>query len=102
TERNGPANRRLLALEPPRQLSCIHPATVESRYAMRITQWGEFGVHCTVYIAERHRAGAATVTAAEIADAQGIDPQYTQQILQRLRRKGLITSVRGPQGGYRL
>lgn len=69
---------------------------------MRITQWGEYGVHCLVFIAERHRAGQATVSASEIAAAQDIDPLYAQQILQRLRRTGLIASVRGKQGGYKL
>lgn len=69
---------------------------------MRITQWGEYGVHCAVFIAQRAQEGSGTVSAAEISEAQGIDLQYTQQILQRLRRKGIVESVRGPQGGYRL
>ena len=67
---------------------------------MRITQWGEYGVHCLVYIARKHRQGQSTVNAAEIAAAQGIAPLYAQQILQRLRRRSIIKSVRGPQGGY--
>lgn len=69
---------------------------------MRITQWGEYAVHCLVFVAESHRAGRSTVNAAEIAGSQGIDQLYAQQILQRLRKRGLIESVRGKQGGYRL
>lgn len=69
---------------------------------MRITQWGEYGIHCAAYLARRALEGAATVGAAEIAEAQGIDVQYAQQILQRLRRGNVIESVRGPHGGYRL
>ena len=69
---------------------------------MHITQWGEYGIHCAVYIAHRHVQGVHTVGAAEIAQAQGIALQYAQQILLRLRRGGVIDSVRGPQGGYRL
>jgi Rrf2 family protein len=42
------------------------------------------------------------VGAAEIAAQQGLDLQYTQQILQRLRRGDLVESERGPKGGYRL
>lgn len=44
----------------------------------------------------------ASVGAAELAYAQDIPLQYTQQILQRLRKGGLIQSVRGPGGGYLL
>jgi Rrf2 family iron-sulfur cluster assembly transcriptional regulator len=42
------------------------------------------------------------VGAAEIAESQGLDLQYTHQILQRLRKGQVIESVRGPKGGYRL
>lgn len=69
---------------------------------MRVTQWGEFGIHFATYLARQADEGRPTVGAAEIARSQGVDLQYTQQILQRLRRGGIIESVRGPSGGYRL
>ena len=69
---------------------------------MRITQWGEYGVHCCVFIALRYSSASKTASAAEIAESQKIDPLYAQQILQRLRRAKLIQSVRGPGGGYQL
>ena len=69
---------------------------------MRITQWGEYGVHFSAQIANKEKAGTPIVGAAEIAQEQGVDVQYAQQILQRLRRGGIIDSVRGPQGGYKL
>ncbi|MFN8388708.1 MAG: Rrf2 family transcriptional regulator [Bdellovibrionota bacterium] len=69
---------------------------------MRITQWGEYGVLFSAYIARCAANGAKMVGAAEIASAQGVDLQYAQQILQRLRRGGIIDSVRGPAGGYHL
>lgn len=69
---------------------------------MRITQWGEYGIHFSAYMARREREGAPMVSAGEIASRQGVDIQYAQQILQRLRRGGIIDSVRGPAGGYRL
>lgn len=67
---------------------------------MRITQWGEYGILCTLYMAKRAQEGARTVGAPEIAESQGIALQYTQQILQRLRRGNIIESARGPHGGY--
>jgi Rrf2 family protein len=38
----------------------------------------------------------------EIALRQGIPARYLEQIFQRLRRAGLVTSKRGPGGGYLL
>ncbi len=69
---------------------------------MHITQWGEYGIQCSAFIAKRERAGALVVSAHEIADAQKIDLQYAQQILHRLKRNDVIKSVRGPHGGYGL
>ncbi len=69
---------------------------------MRITRWGEYGVHCAVAIARNQGQGSESSSAHEIADEYKIAVDYAQQILQRLRRAGLIESVRGPHGGYRL
>lgn len=69
---------------------------------MRVTQWGELGVQFCLRLAERGEGDLVTVGAAQLAEAQGIALDYAQQILQRLRKGGIITSVRGPSGGYRL
>ncbi len=69
---------------------------------MRITQWGEYGIHCASFIASKENAGALAVPAAEIAADQKIALDYTQQILQRLRKNNIVKSIRGPQGGYKL
>jgi len=42
------------------------------------------------------------VSLAEIADAQMLSLAYLEQLFARLRRGGLVASVRGPGGGYRL
>jgi Rrf2 family iron-sulfur cluster assembly transcriptional regulator len=42
------------------------------------------------------------VTLAEIAKRQGISLSYLEQLFARLRRNGLVDSVRGPGGGYNL
>ncbi len=67
---------------------------------MRITKWGEYGILCCVYLAQKGQE--ACVGASELAEHQSIPLQYTQQILQRLRKGGVIASVRGPGGGYRI
>ncbi len=69
---------------------------------MRVTQWGEFGIHCAVCIADAERRGQIPIGGAEIARSQSISTDYVQQVLHRLKRGGIIESVRGPQGGYKL
>ena len=69
---------------------------------MRITRWGEYGLHCAMYIAAKANEGVAAVGAAEIASRQNIDVQYVQQILQRLKKGKVVETIRGRNGGYRL
>lgn len=42
------------------------------------------------------------VTLGEISDRQSISLPYLEQLFVKLRRADLVTSVRGPGGGYRL
>ncbi|MDX1780015.1 MAG: Rrf2 family transcriptional regulator [Thalassovita sp.] len=45
---------------------------------------------------------AALVTLGDIAKRQDISLPYLEQLFVKLRRAGLVESVRGPGGGYRL
>jgi len=67
---------------------------------MRITTWGEYGLIVSVGLARR--AGDGPVAARELADQERLPPDYVEQILLRLRRAGLVDSVRGAKGGYHL
>lgn len=42
------------------------------------------------------------VSLGEIAERQNVSLAYLEQLFVKLRRAGLVTSVRGPGGGYRL
>lgn len=42
------------------------------------------------------------VSLGDIAERQSISLPYLEQLFVKLRRAGLVTSVRGPGGGYRL
>lgn len=42
------------------------------------------------------------VTLVEIADRQDISLPYLEQLFVKLRRAGIVVSVRGPSGGYKL
>jgi Rrf2 family protein len=67
---------------------------------VRITTWAEYGLIVAVHLA-RH-GGERPVPAREIAEHEGLPPDYVEQILLKLRRAGLVTSVRGARGGYYL
>lgn len=68
---------------------------------MRVTTWTEYSLIISIHLARRG-ANAAPVAARELADAERLPPDYVEQILLRLRRAGLVESVRGARGGYLL
>jgi Rrf2 family iron-sulfur cluster assembly transcriptional regulator len=67
---------------------------------MRLSTKGRYAV---MAMADLARNGAVkAVPLAEIARRQEISLSYLEQLFGRLRRGGLVRSVRGPGGGYRL
>lgn len=68
--------------------------------AVRLTTKGRYAVMALADLA-RHGDGNP-VTLAEIAERQEISLSYLEQLFARLRKAGLVKSVRGPGGGYRL
>jgi Rrf2 family transcriptional regulator, cysteine metabolism repressor len=67
---------------------------------MRISTKGEYGLLALVDLALQPEGEA--VQAVQIANRQGIPKQYLDQLMLMLRKAGLVDSVRGRQGGYRL
>ena len=65
---------------------------------MRLTTKGRFAVTAMVDLALRN--GDGPVTLAEISQRQKISLSYLEQLFGKLRRRGLVDSVRGPGGGY--
>lgn len=65
---------------------------------MRLTTKGRFAVTAMVDLAI-HSDGAP-VTLAGVSERQLISLSYLEQLFGRLRRHGLVESVRGPGGGY--
>ena len=67
---------------------------------MKLTTKGRYAVTAMLDLALRYDRGA--VTLADIAKRQGISLSYLEQLFAKLRRSGLVDSVRGPGGGYTL
>src|SRR3989440_10427610 len=67
---------------------------------MRVTTWAEYGLIVSVHLAKR--AGQGPVAARELSEHERLPHDYVEQILLRLRRAGLVESVRGARGGYML
>src|SRR5712664_534000 len=67
---------------------------------MRLTTKGRFAVTAMIDLAMRD--GEGPVTLADISDRQKISLSYLEQLFGKLRRQGLVSSVRGPGGGYNL
>jgi len=67
---------------------------------MRLTTKGRYAVTAMLDLALHQEQGP--VRLAGISDRQDISLSYLEQLFAQLRRRGLVRSVRGPGGGYRL
>lgn len=69
-------------------------------YVMRLTTKGRYAVTAMLDLAIH--AQNTPVSLNEISGRQSISLSYLEQLFAKLRRGGLVTSVRGPGGGYQL
>ena len=67
---------------------------------MRFSTRTLYGLKAILVLAGRFGEGLVSVSA--IAKKESISVHYLEQILNALKKKGLVRSVRGPQGGYSL
>lgn len=66
----------------------------------RVSSKGRYAVKA-VYELALH-LGQGPLTVGNIAHAQNIPEQYLEQLMPLLKRAGLVTGMRGSQGGYQL
>ena len=66
---------------------------------MRISAKADYAVRAALELAA---AEGPPVKAERVAEAQGIPLKFLENILVDLRQGGIVTSHRGPEGGYRL
>jgi len=67
---------------------------------MRMSTRGRFGLRALLHLAVCERS--VPVSVASLAEKMDVSSDYLMQLFVRLRRAGLVKSVRGPRGGFRL
>lgn len=67
---------------------------------MKLTSKGRYAVTAMLDVAIKEHTGP--VPLADISERQGISLSYLEQLFSKLRKKELVSSVRGPGGGYKL
>jgi Rrf2 family protein len=75
---------------------------------MKITAQEEYGLRCVLQLAREQIANSnsnlesGAIFVRDIAEREGLSVAYVEKILWTLSRSGIVESVRGPKGGYRL
>jgi len=67
---------------------------------LKLSTKGRYAVMAMADLA--HHSRGKPVALAEVAERQEISLSYLEQLFGKLRRSGLVASVRGPGGGYLL
>ena len=66
---------------------------------MKLSTRGKYGLYAMLYLAQKVEEGPQPLKSiAQLA----LPDQYLEQLLGSLRKAGLVTTVRGVQGGYQL
>ena len=67
---------------------------------MQISTKTEYGLRCLLRLAREGTDEALSI--AQISQSERVPKQYAQQILLKLRRGGIVRSIRGTEGGFTL
>jgi Rrf2 family transcriptional regulator, iron-sulfur cluster assembly transcription factor len=65
---------------------------------MRLTTKGRYGVRAVLNLAASY--ANRPISIKTIAAEEGISPEFLEQIFFKLKKSGIISSVRGPGGGF--
>ncbi|PIR23824.1 MAG: hypothetical protein COV44_00820 [Deltaproteobacteria bacterium CG11_big_fil_rev_8_21_14_0_20_45_16] len=67
---------------------------------MNISSHEEYGLRCALQLA-RH-FGHGPLSASKIAEREGISVEYVSKFMHLFRKSGMVSSLRGTQGGFEL
>src|SRR5690242_12314533 len=65
---------------------------------MKVSLRSNYGIMAAIDLARQD--GSAPIQAKAIARRQGIPARFLEQVLHAMRKAGLVSSLRGAQGGY--
>jgi Rrf2 family protein len=69
---------------------------------MHLSKKAEYALRAVIHLGIAAEVGRATVSGAELAEANRLPLKFVERILQELREAGLVETVRGKFGGYTL
>lgn len=69
---------------------------------MKLSTKGRYGARAMLDLALHFNENREPVCLSSIAERQKISEEYLEQIFSSLRKSGIVESVRGSQGGYKL
>ncbi|MCP5404974.1 MAG: Rrf2 family transcriptional regulator [Pseudomonadaceae bacterium] len=69
---------------------------------MQFSTRGRYAIMAMLDLAEMRAHSDKPVTLAQIAERQRISLSYLEQLFAKLRKHGIVESLRGPGGGYNL
>ena len=69
---------------------------------MHLSTRGRYAIMAMLDLAQMSEGSARPVTLAQIAERQQISLSYLEQLFAKLRKNGVVDSVRGPGGGYQI
>lgn len=67
---------------------------------MKVSTRGRYALRFMIDLAQHN--GSSYITLKDVSQRQGISVKYLEQITSLLSKYGLLLSVRGPSGGYKL
>jgi len=67
---------------------------------MKISTKGKYGIKAMLDLALQYGEGSTPLK--DISERQGISEPYLEQIISAFKKSGLVSSIRGVQGGYQL
>ena len=67
---------------------------------MKLSTKGRYGLRAMIDLALNSTDGAVSISS--IAERQNLSDSYLEQLMAKLKKAGLVSSLRGAQGGYTL
>ena len=80
---------------------CLDKAVPFLELRMRLTRASSYAIHAVAYMAQ-HKHHEKPVASHTIAEDRGIPERFLLKVLKPLVSTGVLKSIKGPNGGYRL